>query len=378
MSDPVSQIHTLTMPKWGLSMTEGKVEAWLVAEGDAIEPGMEVADVDTGKISGSVEAPPGMTGVLRRQVAATGEVLPVGALLAVVAGAEVADADIEALVVEFQANFVPEAAAEEGPAPQDVEVGGVRLRYVRVGEGERAAVLLHGFGGDKDTWLFNLDALAEGRTVYALDLPGHGESSKAVADGSVGGLAAVVAGVLDALSIDRADLVGHSLGAAVAMAVAVAHPERVRSLALLAPAGLGQEANVGYLRGFVAAQSRRELKPHAEKLFADPALVTRDLLENVLKFKRLDGAQAALQTVLDGFIAGESQATVLAEPVAALGIPVLVVAGAEDQVMPAGHAGALGGKAAVHVIPGKGHMIHMEAAGEVNRLLADHLGQAPP
>lgn len=372
----MSQIHKLTMPKWGLSMTEGKVEAWLVAEGDPIEPGMEVADVDTEKISGSVEVPPGVTGILRRQVAATGDVLPVGALLAVVAGAEVADEEIEALIAEFQATFVPEEAAEEGPARQDVEVAGTRLRYVQVGDGDRAVVLLHGFGGDKDTWLFNLDALAEGRTVYALDLPGHGESGKEVADGSVAGLAATVSGALDALGIDRVDLVGHSMGAAVAMAVAAAAPGRVRSLALLAPAGLGQEINTGYLRGFVAAQSRRELKPHVEQLFADPALVTRELLENVLKFKRLDGAQAALSAVLDGFLAGEGQATVLAEPVAALGIPTLVVAGAEDRVIPPGHAGALGGKAAVHVLEGKGHMIHMEAAGEVNRLLADHLGAA--
>jgi pyruvate dehydrogenase E2 component (dihydrolipoamide acetyltransferase) len=150
----------------------------------------------------------------------------------------------------------------------------------------------------------------------------------------------------------------------------------VRSLALLAPAGLGQEINTDYLRGFVGAQSRRELKPHVEKLFADPALVTRDMLEDLLKFKRLDGAQAALTTVLDGFIAGEGQASVLAEPAAALGIPILVVSGAEDQVIPAGHGAALGGKAEVQVLPGKGHMVHLEAAGEVNRLLTDHLQRA--
>lgn len=369
----MSEIHKLTMPKWGLSMTEGKVEAWLVDEGDEIEPGMEVADVETEKISGSVEVPPGVSGILRRQVAQAGDVLPVGALLAVVAEADVSDEEIDGVVAEFQASFVPEAAAEEGPAPQDVEVEGTRLRYIQVGEGDRTVVLLHGFGGDKENWLFNLEPLADGRTVYALDLPGHGESDKRVADGSVEGLAAKVLGFLDALGIEGADLVGHSMGAAVAMAVAVAAPTRVRSLALLAPAGLGREANAGYLRGFVAAQSRRELKPHVEKLFADPGLVTRELLENLLKFKRLDGAQAALQAVLDGFLSEGAQATILADRAAALGIPILVVWGAEDQVIPAGHAAALGGKATVHVLEARGHMVHMEAASEVNRLLADHL-----
>ena len=369
----MSGIHKLTMPKFGLSMTEGKVEAWLIDEGDEIEPGMEVADVETEKISGSVEVPPGVSGILRRHVAQVGDVLPVGALLGVVAEPGVSDEEIEALVAEFQATFVPEEALEAGPAAQDVDVGGTRLRYIQVGEGDRAVVLLHGFGGDKDNWLFNLEPLADGRAVYALDLPGHGESDKRVADGSVEGLAATVVGFLDALGIETADLIGHSLGAAVAMAVAISAPTRVRSLALLAPAGLGREVNDEYLRGFVAAQSRRELKPHVEKLFADPALVTRDLLENLLRFKRLDGAQAALQTVLDGFVSEGAQSAVLAEDVVALGLPVLVVWGAEDQVIPAGHAGALGGKASVHVLPGRGHMVHMEGAGEVNRLLADHL-----
>src|SRR5437899_10651407 len=120
-------IHKLTMPKFGLSMTEGKVEAWLVEEGGEIEPGMEVADIETEKISGSVEVPPGVSGILRRHVAGVGDVLPVGALLAVVAEAGVSDEDIDALVAEFQATFVPEEAAEEGPACQVVEVDGSRI-----------------------------------------------------------------------------------------------------------------------------------------------------------------------------------------------------------------------------------------------------------
>ena len=87
----MSGIVPLVMPKWGLEMREGTLTHWLVAEGTEIRVGMAIAEVETDKISNAVEAPD--AGILRRRVAKEGEVLPVKALLAVLAPPEVRDAD---------------------------------------------------------------------------------------------------------------------------------------------------------------------------------------------------------------------------------------------------------------------------------------------
>jgi pyruvate dehydrogenase E2 component (dihydrolipoamide acetyltransferase) len=93
-------IHALTIPKLGMTMKEGKVARWLVAEGAAVKAGDPVVDIETEKITSECEAP--TTGVLRRRVAQEGTVVPVGGLVGVFAGANVPDRDIEAFVAEFR------------------------------------------------------------------------------------------------------------------------------------------------------------------------------------------------------------------------------------------------------------------------------------
>ena len=90
----MTQITPILMPKWGLSMREGKLAVWHVSEGDQIAPGDEIMDVETDKIANVVEAADG--GLLRRIVASEGETLPVRALLAVMAPASVAEDEIDA------------------------------------------------------------------------------------------------------------------------------------------------------------------------------------------------------------------------------------------------------------------------------------------
>jgi pyruvate dehydrogenase E2 component (dihydrolipoamide acetyltransferase) len=369
------RIDKLGMPKWGLSMTEGTVVAWLVEEGAELAVGDEVAEVETQKINGVVESP--AAGVLRRRVAGVGAVVPVGGLLGVIADAAVPDADIDSFVEEFQASFVPEEAEEEaGPAPETVAVEAGNLRFQRQGEGGEPLLLLHGFGGDLNNWLFTAPALAGEHVVYALDLPGHGGSSKDVGAGDLDFLARAVGQFMDSQELERAHLAGHSLGGLVAGSLALSAPERVGSLALVASAGLGDEINREYIEGFIAAERRRELKPVLELLFADPGLVTRQLVDDVLKYKRIDGVDEALRAIASGAFGEGGQRVVIAEHLAELDVPVLVVWGREDRIIPAAYAERAPEGAQVHVLDGKGHSPHMEAAGDFNRIMERFLATA--
>jgi pyruvate dehydrogenase E2 component (dihydrolipoamide acetyltransferase) len=364
------QISKLGMPKWGLSMTEGTIVQWLVEEGTELTSGDEVVEVESEKINNAVETP--TPGVLRRQVAKEGDVLPVGGLLGVIVDASVPDEEIDAYVEEFQSTFVPEEEEAGGPEPETVEVGGKGIQYLKVGEGEGdPLVLLHGFGGDINIWVFNQEALAATRTVYALDLPGHGHSTKDVGEGDLDSFVTVVADFFEAMGIEKAHLVGHSMGGAIAGAFVLAHPDKVASVTLIASAGLGPEINSEYIEGFIVANRRREMKDVLGLLFANPDLVTRQLVNDVLKFKRLDGVDEALRAVADKVFPDGQQADV--PDLSGISVPILAIWGCEDQIVPASHAENLPSEARVEVFEDSGHMPQMEAAGKVNRLIEEFL-----
>jgi pyruvate dehydrogenase E2 component (dihydrolipoamide acetyltransferase) len=369
-------IESIVMPKWGLAMEEGSLTKWAVAPGQTVSKGQEIADIETTKIANAFESP--TSGVIRRLVAPEGETLPVGALLAVVADKSVPDSEVDAFIKRFQAEFTPtEKSGGGGPLTKTVEAGGLSVRTLSVGEGAGAPVLLlHGFGSDLMSWLFNQEALAEGRAVHAFDLPGHGGTSKAIAAGGVADLAVVTIGVMDALGLEKAHLVGHSLGGAIATYLALTQPHRVASVSLIAPAGLGPEINMGFIEGFVGESRARKLKAVLQDLVVDPNLISADMVEDVLKFKRLDGAEAALRLIADANFSGGLQKTILRSELAAARAPIAIIVGEEDRIIPPSHAEGLPASIQVIRLAGAGHIPHMEKSAAVNEAIKANIARA--
>ena len=363
-----SGIIAITVPKWGMAMDEGTVTAWHIDEGGQVNAGDEVLDVESTKIANAIEAKD--AGVLRRHVAAVGQTLPVGGLLGIIAPSDVGDEEIDAFVDGFVVVAPDDDEADGGPQPQTVEVDGQTIQYLVHGDGGVPVVLVHGFGGDLNLWMFNQPVLAEGRAVYAFDLLGHGGSSKDVGDGSVDHLATMTLATIDVLGLERVHLVGHSMGGAVAMQAALDQAERMASLTLIAPAGLGPEINGGYIAGYIAAERRKDMKPMVAQLFADQSLVTRQMVEDVLRAKRIDGVNAALSTIAAAQFDGNRQTVDLSGQAGGLDLPKHVIWGADDRIIPVSHANNLAG-ATVTVLDGAGHMPMMEKTSEVNQLVGD-------
>lgn len=361
-------VETLTMPKWGLTMKEGTVISWLVQEGAEVAVGEEICEVETEKATSGVEAT--AAGTLRRFAAAEGDVVPVGGLLAVLATADVSDDEIQAFIAARADSLPEDLSAASGPRSEIVAGARGDIHLLIQGTGPETVVLLHGFGGDAENWRFVMTDLAQERTVVAVDLPGHGGSTKNVGDGTVDELVDDVSAAIQGLGITRTHVVGHSLGGLVASRLADRDPERVASLVLIAPAGVGGAINTTFLDGFIAASSRREVKAVLRLLFAREDLVSRQLVEEVLRYKRLEGVPEALTAIRD--------ATLLAPQTNALStdVPVLLLWGAQDEVIEPPAPLDASSSARSETVQ-SGHSPHVEQPAVVREIITEFLSQIP-
>ncbi len=425
------------VPRWGVTMEQATVVAWLAAEGAGVARGQDLVELETEKMANVVEAP--ADGVLRVVLVPEGEVAAVGDLLGVIGGPD-EPLDLEALrgaapdlpgasapasrgrearppgrtargrvraspaARRLAADHGIDLAAVAGTGPegslrrQDVEGAVVeavarsrdegyvttsfgRLHYVAAGgpsTGLRCrdlpVVLVHGLGGTTHLWQANLTALAARHRVVAVDLPGHGLSDRHPAPYGVDLFARAVSELLAAMDLGPVALVGHSLGGHACLKVALDTPGAVAKLVLVDSGGLGPEIDTGFLEPLLSGPDREAVEAMLRGLFCDPSAVTRPMVDAALEALARPGAWEALREAVWASTDRGRQAEVLLERLGELPMPVLVVWGGEDEVIPRTHGDAARDRipaARLWVADGAGHCPQIEAGGRFNeRVLA--------
>jgi len=263
----------------------------------------------------------------------------------------------------------------------DVTVGGVRVHYLRRGRGT-PLLLLHGFtvGTSRLTYGPSLAPLAEHFDVIAPDLPGYGLSGSPETLYTTADYVRFVAGFLDALGLERVNLVGFSKGGAIALGVGLEHPERVHKLVLVSAYALNHWVTLPFLPYFAlrtpwlvrffwrSLRRYRRLLPWYLKrvIFGDSRAVTEQLLAEVREPLAKEGSEAAFIAWLRGELGMFHYATDYSRRIEELGVPTLFLHGTRDLVVPvqgARRAAKLAPNAHLQLVRRCGHWLPREATG---------------
>ena len=273
---------------------------------------------------------------------------------------------------------IPEASrfpAGTGFTARRITVDGTALRYIDSGHGT-PVVFLHGLGASMYTWRKNLAPVAAaGYRVIAFDNRGFGFSDKPATGYDNASFARLTVALLDSLHVPEAVLVGHSMGGAIAAEVAIAHPERVRGVVLIASAGLGVREPRLFRVGrwpvvgplLFAFRSRGLTERLLKATYADPRKVSEADVDQYYAPVAEREYGSALRAVLRQF-----RFDGLAGRLDHIAAPTLVLWGEADRLIPITLGRALASgipRAAFLSVPGAGHAVQEEAPDEVNRLL---------
>ena len=258
---------------------------------------------------------------------------------------------------------------------RDVEVEGLPIRYLTAGMGP-PLVLLHGAGDNSLDWQWVMPDLAATHRVYAPDLPGSPHSARPAADYSPAFFERFVAAFLEALGIERAAVVGNSLGGLIALRLALSKPARVTDLVLVDSAGLGWAVSPalrslalpGYGKLAVAWSKTppgalQRALGRAALLFARPRRIPLKWLKAQYRLGRTPGFLDAQLAAVRAQVGLRRQREVLLDKLPNLQIPTLVVWGARDRLFPESQARDAVSRlrdGSLSLVPDCGHMPHIE------------------
>jgi pyruvate dehydrogenase E2 component (dihydrolipoamide acetyltransferase) len=250
------------------------------------------------------------------------------------------------------------------------------LHVIQYGDSGQTVVLLHGFGGCGDIWRGVSPRLGEAVHVLAYDLPGHGGSLDFPGAGAAKLAARAILADLLERGIERVHVAGHSMGGAVAVLMALAAPQRIASLALLAPGGFGGAINGPLLRRYGAAIEREEIRTCLEAMSGPRCAISDDLLATYAAMRERPGQCEKLIEIAAAITRDDRQGVIPREMLASLGMPVTVAWGTDDPVLPVSQADGLPPAFLVRRIPGAGHMLVSEAPDLIIELIRANLARS--
>lgn len=272
---------------------------------------------------------------------------------------------------------------------QEIVVGSLSTRYLAAGEGP-PLLLLHGVGDNALDWRWVMPALARKHRVYAPDLPGSGGSAKPNTGYSPASFARFVGAFLEVLGVERAAVVGNSLGGLVALRLALSEPRRVTALGLVASAGLGREATYalrslalpGYGKlavtwGKTRPGALQRAFGRATLLFGRPWRAPRSWIKEHYRLARLPGFLEAQLAAVRAQVGYRGQREVLLDKLARVEVPTIVVWGTRDRVLPYSQgqeAAARLPRGFLELVPDCGHAPQVEHPERFASSLGDFLG----
>jgi pimeloyl-ACP methyl ester carboxylesterase len=265
-------------------------------------------------------------------------------------------------------SFQSGAVAGAPPGATYAEIDGVRLRYEDSGGTGPAVVMLHGFASSLETWDDVVPALSPSFRVVTLDLKGFGFSERPEGDYSPGAEAKLVLGLMDRLGIAQAAVVAHSWGSSVALALALAAPERVTKLALYDAWVYSDQLPTFFLWARVAGLGEamfwlwyaERADERMDLAFYDPSYATEDMAEAIDSYMDKPGSVAAALAAVRG-----QQLEELEVRFSEIEVPTLLLWGREDRVVPVGVGERLSREvphSRLVVYPRCGHFPMVEAA----------------
>lgn len=269
-----------------------------------------------------------------------------------------------------------------------VEVNGLNVHYKSFGSGEPVFILLHGFGASLFSWREVTESLSQFGTVIAYDRPAFGLTERPLewegeSPYSQNSQVELVIGLMDALDIEQATLIGNSAGGTISMLTALKYPERIQSLILVDPAvyaGGGAPAWIrplfntpqfDHLGPLVARQLQAQGVTLLQTAFHDPSKITPEIYEGYQKPLQVNDWDKALWELT--LASSESR---LAEHLNEFDLPVLVITGDDDRIVPTEQSLQLAKEipgAELAVIPQCGHVPHEECPVEFMQAVTDFL-----